>query len=76
MVNKRFSSIDLENRVSLRETSNFVGSGAYSTVYEGTLDHAKVAVKIVRCNDKNAIKVSLLVIRVSCLITMLLESTQ
>ena len=76
IVNQKFSSIDLGNRVSLGKTWKFVGSGACSAVYEGALDQTKVAVKVLRCDDKRAIKVSLLVIRVSCLIVVLLESAQ
>lgn len=74
-MNQRFSSIDLGNRVSLGETSKFVGSGAYGAVYEGTLEQTKVAVKVLRCDDKSA-KVSSLVIRLSCLIVISLESAQ
>ena len=71
IVDQQFSSINLRNCVSLGETLKFVGSGAYGIIYEGTLDQTKVAVKILCCDDKSAIKVSLLVICVSHLIVLL-----
>ena len=81
-MNQKFDSIDLNNRVSLGEAWKSVGLGAYSDVYEGTLDQTKVAVKVLRYHDKStvpALKVGLLVIHVSytCLtVSNVTESAQ
>ena len=66
---QRFNSIDLDNCVSLGKAWKSVGLGAYSDVYEGTLDQTKVAVKVLRYDNQSALlalKVSLLMIRVLC----------
>ena len=54
VVDQRFGSIDLGDRVS-RDLSKLVGFGTYGVVYEGTLcpEQTKVAVKAVRYGDKS-----------------------
>ena len=58
VVDQRFGSIDLGDRVS-RDPSTLVGFGTYGIVYEGTLcpEQTKVAVKAVRYGDKSALPV-------------------
>ena len=69
IVNRRFSSIDLSDRVS-RDLSKLVGSGSYGLVHEGTMGHKRVAVKAVRYGDKSALP-ALEVCRLFVLVTVM-----
>ena len=55
MVDQRFSSIDLGDQVILSEPPKGIGFGGYGDVYGGTLNQTKVAVKVLRYGDSNAL---------------------